>query len=119
VLSSTEAAGTLLLRGDRSRLELLAAGLAAHVVISLGWAQVLARVLPRRHPVLAGAMAGVGIAALDLGLVGRRFPAIRRLRTAPQVLDHIAYGATLGAVLGGRELRNGRDPVATGARRGR
>jgi len=75
------------------------AGGAAHVAISLGWGIVLAAVLPRRHTVLAGAVAGVGIAALDLGVVGRRLPAIRALDWRPQLLDHVAYGAIVGAVL--------------------
>ena len=46
--------------------------------------------LPRRRPATAGAFAGVLIAALDLGLVGRRIRAIRELPVVPQVVDHIA-----------------------------
>ena len=102
ILASTEAAGTLLVRGDASRSRLLAAGVAAHIPISLWWAQVLARVLPRRHTVLAGAAAGAAIAALDLSLIARRYPAIRALQRGPQVLDHLAYGALVGAVLSRR-----------------
>ena len=41
-------------------------------------------------------------AAFDLGVVGRRYPRIRALRQAPQVADHIAYGAVVGAVLAAR-----------------
>ena len=99
VLASTEAAGTLLVSRDSSRPRLLAAGVVAHAAISLWWAQVLARVLPRRHTVAAGATAGAAIAALDLGLIARRYPAIRALRLTPQVLDHIAFGALVAAVL--------------------
>jgi len=75
------------------------AGGAAHVAISLGWGVVLSAALPRRHTVIAGAVAGVAIAALDLGVVGRRLPAIRALDWRPQLLDHLAYGAIVGAVL--------------------
>jgi hypothetical protein len=41
----------------------------------------------------------LGIATVDLGLVGRRFPAIAALPTLPQVADHIAFGAVLGFAL--------------------
>jgi hypothetical protein len=92
LLESTRAVG----RGS------LIAGGAAHVAISLGWGVVLAAALPRRRTVLAGAAAGVAIAALDLGVVGRHLPAIRALDWRPQVLDHIAYGAIVGAVLSRR-----------------
>ncbi len=51
---------------------------------------------------LLAALAGLAIAALDLGVVGRRYPRIRALATMPQVLDHVAYGATVGAVLSRR-----------------
>ena len=105
VLASTAAAGTLVLPATASRWRLLAAGIAAHLVISFGWAQVLARLLPRRHTALAGAAAGLGIAAVDLGIVARPFPAIRSLRRGPQVLDHAAYGLLAGAALSRRRGR--------------
>jgi hypothetical protein len=55
-----------------------------------------------RRGVVAGALAGLGIAALDLGLVGRRFPRVRALPLAPQVADHLVYGMTVGHVLARR-----------------
>jgi hypothetical protein len=45
---------------------------------------------------------GLAIAALDLGIGGRLFPRIRALPPAPQVADHVAYGATVGYVLARR-----------------
>ncbi len=42
--------------------------------------------------VLGGAVAGLVIAALDLGVIGRRYPEIRALPRVPQVLDHVAFG---------------------------
>ncbi len=93
LLASTRAAGTLLGRPTVVR------GLVAHGGISLWWAAVLARILPRRRRVLAGAVAGGGIAVLALGVAGRRLPAIRDLPIGPQVLDHLAFGALVGAVL--------------------
>ena len=101
-LEASLAAGTLLLPHEQRRGRLLVAGLGAHVAISLGWGVVLARVLPRRPPLAAGALAGAAIAGLDLGVLGRRFPAVRRLPLGPQVADHLAYGLVVAAVLQGR-----------------
>lgn len=75
------------------------AGAGVHTAVSLGWGVVLAAILPRRRPVLSGVAAGAGIAALDLGVVGRRFPRVGALPVLAQVADHLAYGAVVGAVL--------------------
>ena len=99
------AAGTLLLPSERRASRLLPAALAAHGALSLGWAVVLAVVLPRRRTVAWSLPAGLGIAALDLGVVGRRYPRIRALPLAPQVLDHLAYAAAVGSVLSRRRAR--------------
>jgi hypothetical protein len=94
--------GRVLLPRSDSDVALVLAGGAAHVAISIGWGVVLAAALPRRHTLAAGAAAGLAIAALDLGVIGRRCPSIRDLDPAPQVLDHLAYGAVVGAVLSRR-----------------
>jgi hypothetical protein len=86
---------------------LLPAGAIAHAAISLGWGVVLSMTLPRRHTAGAGAAAGALIAAFDLGLIGRGVPAIAALDPAPQVADHLAYGAVAGAIL--RRLRTAVD----------
>jgi hypothetical protein len=88
-IETTRAAGTLL--GAPS----LPRGVAAHAALSLGWGAVLVAVLPRRPALSCGAVAGLAIAALDLGVIGRRYPAIRALPGAPQVADHVAYGVTV------------------------
>jgi hypothetical protein len=98
-LAASLAAGTLLLPGELRKDRLLVAAAVTHVALSLGWAALLAAGLPRRRPVLAGAVGGLGIAALDLGLVGRRRPRVRALPLAPQVADHVAYGAIVAAIL--------------------
>ena len=98
-LEATEAAGSILLPNERRRGRLFAAAIPLHLGISIGWALVLAAVLPRRHTLVAGAAAGLAIAALDLGVVGRRFERIRALPLAPQLADHVAYGAAVGAAL--------------------
>ena len=83
----------------------LTAGVAVHAALSLGWGLVLAAALPRRHTVWWGATSGLAIAAVDLGVVGRRLPRIAALPTVPQVADHMAYGAVVGAVLSARRSR--------------
>jgi hypothetical protein len=98
-LAATLAAGSLLLPRETRRTRLLLAAAPLHVAISLGWGIVLARVLPRRPAALAGAGAGLAIAALDLGVVGRRFPRIRALPLGPQLADHVVYGITVATVL--------------------
>jgi hypothetical protein len=95
-LAAARAAGQLLGRPGPVR------GGFAHAALSLGWATVLAAALPRRHPTRWGAVAGLAIAALDLGIADRRVPAIAALPRGPQVADHVAFGALVGAVLGRR-----------------
>jgi len=101
-LEATLAAGSLVLPGETRRGPLAAAAVPVHVALSLSWGVVLARLLPRERPVAGGVLAGLAIAAVDLGVVGRRFPRVRALPILPQLADHIAYGATVGLVLARR-----------------
>ena len=101
-LEATLAAGSMLRPRERRRAVLLLAAVPVHVALSLGWGVVLSAVLPGRRTVAWAALAGVAIAALDLGVVGRRFARVRALPPAPQVLDHVAYGAAVGLVLSRR-----------------
>jgi hypothetical protein len=98
-LEASYAAGAILLPHEERPERLLMSAAVAHGAISLFWGLVLVRVLPRRHPVLAGAAAGLAIAALDLGTVGRRIERIRGLPLGPQLADHAVYGAAVGAVV--------------------
>jgi hypothetical protein len=99
VLMGASAAGTLLLPHERRTVPLLAAAVPVHLALSVGWAVVLDRALPRGREPLYGVLGGLAIAALDLGVIGRRFPAIRTLPQGRQWADHVAYGLTVGAVL--------------------
>ncbi len=110
-LEATLAAGTLLLPRETRPLPLVLAAIPAHLAISFSWGIVLAIALPRRGTVPAGALSGLAIAALDLGVLGRRFPRIRALPTWPQVADHVAYGAIVGIVVTRRRAAPGRMPV--------
>jgi hypothetical protein len=111
-LEPSLAAGSMLLPGSADRARLLVAAAGAHVALSLGWAQVLARV-PRRpdRSVAAGACwgaaGGLAIATVDLGLAHAnrwsRLRAIRALPVLPQLADHVAFGALVGAFLAHRD----------------
>ena len=102
VLEGALAAGSILLPRARARLPLLAAATAVHLSLSLGWAAVLARALPAGRERRWSPAAGLAIAALDLGVIGRRLPRIRALRTGPQVADHLAYAGAVEYVLARR-----------------
>ena len=97
-LEATYAAGTIVLPGESSRSKLLAAALPLHLALSLTWTLVLDRAGTRSAP--RGAVAGVAIAALDLGVVGRRFPRVQALPLVPQLADHVTFGAIAGHLLG-------------------
>ena len=78
-------------------------GLAAGAVAAvLSGAPSTLHALATRTSPLEATLAGLGIAALDLAVVGRRHPRIRALPVLPQVADHVAYGVTVGAVLRAR-----------------
>ncbi len=96
-LEAAYAAGTILLPGETRPQRLLAAAVPVHLGISIAWTVALDRAGVRGAA--RGAVAGVAIAALDLGLVGRHFPRIRALPVVPQLADHAAFGAIAAAML--------------------
>jgi hypothetical protein len=97
LLDGARAAGAIALPREERTAVLLAAAVPVHLALSFGWAAAIAA-LPRRGP-LVGLAAGLAIAALDLGVIGRRIPAIRALPQGRQWADHAAYGLTVGWVL--------------------
>ena len=97
-LQATKAAGAILLPREERTLVLVAAAAPVHGALSLGWGVVIARALRAPTPT-RGALAGLAIAALDLGAIGRRLPRIRALSLLPQLADHMVYGAVAAAVL--------------------
>lgn len=96
-LEPTLAAGSILLPRESSRARLAAAAVPVHLALSLGWTLVLDRARVRGP--LAGAAAGLAIAALDLGVVGRAFPRVRALPLLPQLADHALFGAVAASAL--------------------
>lgn len=98
-LEASLAAGTILLPHDRRQTRLLLSAAAAHATLSLTWATVLATALPSRRRYATATLAALAIAALDLGVIGRRYPRVRALPALPQVADHLAYAWTVTMVL--------------------
>jgi hypothetical protein len=96
-LEATLAAGSILLPGETRRGRLLAAAVPVHLALSLGWTVVLDRAGVRGAR--AGALAGLAIAAVDLGVAGRRVARVRALPLLPQLADHAAFGAFAGLFL--------------------
>lgn len=91
-LAASVAAGSIALPNETRRARLLLAAVPVHVALSVGWAVVLAFALPRRNPIAEGTLAGLAIAAIDLGILGRCYPRIRALPVIPQIADHVAFG---------------------------
>ncbi len=96
-LAAARAAGSILLPDERRAGVLLAAAVPVHLGISLFWTVVLERTGVRSAR--AGALAGLAIAGLDLGLAGRRFPQVRALPLLPQLADHVTFGAIAALLL--------------------
>ena len=86
-LEASLAAGSILLGDEERRSRLLLAAVPVHLALSLGWATAISLTAPRGHELASGVAAGAAIAALDLGLIGRRFPRIGALPLAPQVAE--------------------------------
>ena len=84
-LEASLAAGSILLPREQRPLHLLVAAVPVHFLLSIGWAVLLAASLPRKKPVTEGVAAGLAIAAVDLGVVGRHCPSVRALRSLPQI----------------------------------
>jgi hypothetical protein len=96
-LDAVLAAGSVLLPRETSRAKLVAAAVPVHLGVSVAWTFVLDRAGVRTAR--GGAVAGLAIAALDLGVLGRRLPHVRALPLGPQLADHAAFGAIAGVLL--------------------
>jgi hypothetical protein len=108
LLEAATAAGSILMPRERRTLPLLAAAVPVHLALSLGWAAAMSALLPRRATVPVAVAGGLGIAALDLEVVGRAFPRIRALPQGRQWADHVAYGVVVGVVVRRRRLARAR-----------
>lgn len=102
-LEAALAAGSIVLPHEQRRLRLLLAAVPVHLALSIGWAVVLVKTLPRRNLIREGALAGLAIAAIDLGVIGRPYPRIRALPLLPQIADHVAFGVIASVALSRHE----------------
>jgi hypothetical protein len=98
VADATRAVGTLVPPGRPG----LVRGAVVHLGISVVCAGAEARILPAQRPVAWGAGAGAVLGVVNIGLIGRAFPAIAALPTMPQIADNIMFGAVVAAVLARR-----------------
>jgi hypothetical protein len=105
VLDGARAAGAMVRPDEPRTAMLLAIAAPVHLAISLGWATVMARTLPRGGEPAWGVAGGMVIATLDLALIGRRIPSIATLPQGRQWADHAAYGLAVGLVLRARRSR--------------
>jgi hypothetical protein len=96
-LAASLAAGSIVLPRETRPARLLAAAVPVHLALSFGWTLVLERAGVRGAP--RGALAGLAIAAVDLGLAAHVRPRISALPLLPQLADHAAFGAVAGHVL--------------------
>jgi hypothetical protein len=102
VLEGARAVGVIVLPHERRTPVLLIAAGTVHVAVSVAWSAAMAAVLPCRREPAWGVAGALAIAALDLGVIGRRIPAIRALPQGRQWADHVAYGLTVGLMLRAR-----------------
>jgi hypothetical protein len=93
------ATGSMVLSTETRRMYLVGAAIPVHFALSAFWGVVLALLLSGKRPVAAGTLSGLTIGAVDLLVIGRRFPRIRALPALPQFADHIAFGVTVAGVL--------------------
>ena len=95
VYDATRAAGTLVPPGRPG----FGRGVVVHFAVSILCGEALARTLPRDHPAEWGAAAGLVIGVINVGVIGRSFPAIRSLPLVPQLADNVMFGTVFAVVL--------------------
>jgi hypothetical protein len=103
VRDTTRAVGTLVPPGRPG----FGRGVAVHLALSMLCGETLARTLPGDHSVEWGAAAGALIGVINVGVIGRSFPAISRLPLVPQLADNVMFGAVFGLVLDRNRRRVG------------
>jgi hypothetical protein len=95
VLDATRAIGTLVPPGRPGLIR----GALAHVGISVLCGEGLARTLPEHRSAIWGAGAGLATGVINVGVIGRRFPAIAALPLLPQLADNVAFGLLFAVVV--------------------
>jgi hypothetical protein len=96
---ATRAVGTLVPPGRPG----FGRGVVVHLAISMLCGETLARTLPRDHSAAWGAAAGLVLGVINVGVIGRSFPAITGLPLVPQLADNVMFGTVFAVVLDRRD----------------
>jgi len=103
VFESLNAVVAMVAGSELPVLQRVAIAGAVHFSLSFLWASVLAVLIPRRAPIFGTLVGSVIIAFLDLKVIAPLyFAEVAALAFIPQLVDHLAWGATVGAVLRAR-----------------
>ena len=87
----------MLLAHETTTWKLIAAAAVVHPIVSLFWALVLWRLLPRRATLEWALLAAVLIGLIDLKVIAPAFfPAVAALDFWPQMADHVMWGGLFG-----------------------
>ena len=81
--------------------------MVVHLAISVLCGETLARTLPRNRSAAWGAAAGFLIGVINVGVIGRSFPAISRLPLVPQLADNVMFGTVFALVLDRSDRQRG------------
>ena len=103
VYETTRAVGTLVPPGRPG----FGRGVVVHLAISVLCGETLARTLPRDRSAAWGAVAGFLIGVVNVGVIGRSFPAISRLPLVPQLADNVMFGTVFALVLDRSDRQRG------------
>ena len=100
VFASVNALAAMVAGNELPVLHSVAVATAVHITLSFFWASVLVTLLPLRAPVVGALVASAIITILDLKVIAPHyFAEAAALAFVPQLADHLAWGATVGAVL--------------------
>ena len=103
VYDTTRAVGTLVPPGRPG----FGRGVVVHLAISVLCGETLARTLPRNQSAAWGAAAGFLIGVINVGVIGRSFPAISGLPVVPQIADNVMFGTVFALALDRSERQRG------------
>ena len=95
VYEATRAIGTLVPPGRPG----FGRGVVVHLAISMLCGETLARTLPPDQGAAWGAAAGFLIGVINVGVIGRSFPAISGLPLMPQLADNVMFGTVFAVAL--------------------
>jgi hypothetical protein len=94
-IDATRAVGTLSPSGRPGFVR----GAVIHTAISVAAAELLGLTLPRERSIAWGAVGGLLLGVVNVGVIARLFyPAIAELALGPQIADNIAFGVVFAAV---------------------